>query len=71
MACPSCAYGKKGHGDARLHPAGSQEVLGVIPPGEGLATIEKIAINAVMAGCLPEYLPVVINAGNAMLDKTV
>ncbi|MEI6987475.1 MAG: hypothetical protein WCK65_15250 [Rhodospirillaceae bacterium] len=34
------------------------EVVGVISPGEGVATIEKIAINAVMAGCYPEYLPV-------------
>ena len=46
------------------------EVLGVISPGEGVATIEKVAINAVMAGCLPEYLPVVITAVEAMLDKT-
>ena len=45
-----------------------QEVLGVMPPGEGVATIEKIAINAAMAGCLPEYLPVVITAVEAMLD---
>ena len=30
------------------------EVVGVVPPGEGVATIEKIAINAVMAGCRPE-----------------
>ena len=45
-----------------------QESLGVISPGEGVATIEKIAINAVMAGCLPQYLPVVITAVEAMLD---
>jgi hypothetical protein len=32
-------------------------VLGVIPPLNGIATIEKIAANAVMAGCLPEYFP--------------
>lgn len=47
-----------------------KEVLGVIPPGEGVATVEKIAINAVMAGCLPEYLPVVLTAVEAMLDPT-
>lgn len=46
------------------------EVLGVVPPGEGVATIEKVAINAAMAGCLPEYLPVVITAVEAMLDST-
>lgn len=44
------------------------EVIGIVPPGEGIATIEKIAINAVMAGCKPEYLPVVITAVEAMLD---
>jgi hypothetical protein len=44
------------------------EVIGVVPPGEGVATIEKIAINAVMAGCKPEYLPVVITSLEAMLD---
>ena len=36
--------------------------LGVIPPLNGVATIEKIAANAVMAGCLPEYFPLVIAA---------
>jgi hypothetical protein len=44
------------------------EVVGVIPPGEGIATIEKIAINAVMAGCKPEYMPIVVTAVEAMLD---
>ena len=39
-----------------------QEVLGEIPPYGGIATIEKLAINSVMAGCLPEYFPVVIAA---------
>ncbi|MFH1486130.1 MAG: hypothetical protein ABIH46_08670 [Chloroflexota bacterium] len=43
------------------------EVVGVIPPANGAATIEKIAINAVMAGCLPEYLPVVLAAFQAVL----
>ncbi len=46
------------------------EVIGVVSPGEGIATVEKIAINAVMAGCLPEYLPVVITAVEAMVDET-
>lgn len=44
-----------------------QEVIGVVSPGECLATVEKIAINAVMAGCLPEYLPVVVTAVQAMV----
>lgn len=45
-----------------------QEVLGEIPPYNGVATIEKLAINSVMAGCLPQYFPVVIAAVEAMLD---
>jgi len=44
------------------------EIVGLIPPGDGIATIEKIAINAVMAGCLPEHLPVIIAGIEAMLD---
>ena len=46
----------------------SQEELGEIPPYGGVATIEKLAINSVMAGCLPEYFPVVIAAVEACLD---
>ncbi|MDO8567880.1 MAG: hypothetical protein Q7R57_04110 [Dehalococcoidales bacterium] len=42
------------------------EVIASIAPLEGEATIEKIAINAVMAGCKPEYMPVVIAAVEAM-----
>src|SRR3712207_2916813 len=43
-----------------------EEVVGVLAPRQGEATVEKIAINAVMAGCLPEYLPVVIAAVEAV-----
>src|SRR5439155_13023027 len=45
-----------------------EEVIGIIPPKWAPATIEKIAINAVMAGCLPEYLPVVIAAVEAICE---
>jgi thiol-disulfide isomerase/thioredoxin len=43
-----------------------QEVVAVMPPNMGEATVEKIAINAVMAGCKPEYLPVVLTAVEAI-----
>lgn len=46
------------------------DVIGKIPPRNGIATLEKIAINCVMAGCLPEYLPVVVSAIQAMLDES-
>ena len=47
-----------------------QEVLGLVPPALATATVEKIAINAVMAGCKPEYLPVVLAAVEAVLDES-
>ena len=46
-----------------------QEVIGLITPALAPATVEKIAINAVMAGCKPEYLPVVLAAVEAVLDE--
>jgi len=44
------------------------EVIGTVPPDYGECSIEKIAVNAVMAGCKPEYLPVVITAVEAALQ---
>ena len=41
-------------------------VLCDLPPGYGLATVEKIAINAAMAGALPEQMPVIIGAVKAV-----
>ncbi|MEP4195513.1 MAG: redoxin domain-containing protein [Aliishimia sp.] len=43
-----------------------QDVVATVAPNMGEATVEKIAINAVMAGCKPEYLPVVIAAVEAV-----
>jgi len=43
-----------------------QEIVAIAPPDLVELTIEKIAINAVMAGCLPEYLPWVIAAVEAI-----
>jgi hypothetical protein len=45
------------------------EVLGEVEPLKGLATLEKVAANAVMAGCRPEYLPVVLAAVECVLDE--
>ena len=44
------------------------QVVATLAPGLGLATVEKIAINAVMAGCQPEALPVLIAAVEAISD---
>jgi hypothetical protein len=43
--------------------------FGVVPPAMGAATLLNIAINAVMAGCLPAYLRVVVAAIEAVLEK--
>lgn len=44
------------------------QVVAALPPAGGEATVEKIAVNCVMAGCRPDYLPVVNAAIEAMAD---
>ena len=44
------------------------EIVGTEPTKGRVITAEKVAINAVMAGCLPEYLPVVLAAVEAMSE---
>jgi hypothetical protein len=43
-------------------------VLGMVAPRAGVATVEAVAANAVMAGCTPDHFPVVIAAVQAVLD---
>ncbi|MFC1929198.1 hypothetical protein ACFLWC_06510 [Chloroflexota bacterium] len=45
------------------------EVVGVLQPSGAGATVEKIAINAVMAGCLAEHMPIVLAAIEALADE--
>ncbi len=45
------------------------EVIGYVTPANSVATVEKIAVNAVMAGARPEYLPVIIAAMEGLTDK--
>ena len=44
----------------------SDEVVALIPPNLVEGSVEKVAVNAVMAGCRPEYLPVVLAALEAI-----
>jgi hypothetical protein len=44
------------------------EIIGRVPPDNVECSIEKLAINAVMAGCKPEYFPTVIAAVEAALQ---
>ncbi len=41
------------------------EIVAIVPPDLAECTVEKVAVNAVMAGCRPEYLPVVLTAVEA------
>jgi len=50
-------------GTARDH----DDVIGSIPPAMEVATVRSVAVHALMAGCRPEYLPVVIAATELML----
>ncbi|MDP6278225.1 MAG: hypothetical protein QGI11_06915 [Nitrospinota bacterium] len=57
--------------DALLRAGGlpADDVLGEIAPNYGAATGEKVAINAVMAGCAPEHMPLVVSGVRIMADK--
>src|SRR5829696_2494948 len=46
-----------------------QDVVAEVPPYGGAATVEKVAINAVMAGCPPETLPIVLAAVEAACSE--
>ncbi|MFB3887449.1 MAG: hypothetical protein ACE144_19700 [Thermodesulfobacteriota bacterium] len=45
-----------------------EEVVAVLDPMKGQATVSKIAANAVMAGCRPEYMPILIAAVQIVAD---
>jgi hypothetical protein len=49
-------------------PHAVDHIVAELPPRGGLATIEKIAANAVMAGCHPDYFPVIVTAVEAMAE---
>jgi hypothetical protein len=47
---------------------GADEVLGVLLPDSRAATVWSVAVNGVMAGCKPEYMPVLVALVEAMAD---
>lgn len=47
----------------------SDELVALVPPNLSECTVEKVAINSVMAGCRPEYLPVVMTAVEAVCTE--
>jgi hypothetical protein len=53
-----------------LGNAPADRLLGAMPPLWRLATLEKLAVNAVMAGCEPAYFPLIVAAVQAMLEPS-
>jgi hypothetical protein len=47
------------------------DVVGLFAPGFGVGTVEKIAANAVMAGCRPEQMPVIMAMVDCVLDPSI
>ena len=47
-----------------------EDIVALIPPDLAPCSVEKVAINAVMAGCKPEYLPVVLAGVEAVCTQT-
>jgi hypothetical protein len=56
--------------DAMVKASGlpADHAVGIFEPGYCIGTVEKIAANAVMAGCRPEAMPIVIAAAECLLD---
>jgi hypothetical protein len=52
-------------------PFSPDEVLGLLPPSMNPVTPEKVAINAVMAGCAPDFFPVILAAVDGLLDENL
>ena len=44
------------------------EMLGVLPPRMGAATVWKVAVNGVMSGCRPEYMPILLAIAEIVAD---
>lgn len=49
-------------------PISRDAIIGELDPLKGVASVEKIAINAVMAGCRPDYFPIVLAAVQAIAE---
>ena len=48
----------------------ADDLVALLPPRKGRATVEVIVVNAIMAGCRPEYMPVLIAAVEGVTDPS-
>ncbi len=49
---------------------GADEIIGEVPPALEVASVRGVAVHAVMAGCLPEYMPVILAGLEAILENS-
>jgi len=49
-------------------PRQADDVIGVMLPDRRTATVWSVAVNGVMAGCKPEYMPILVALAEAMAD---
>ncbi|HKA40445.1 MAG TPA: hypothetical protein VKF40_00515 [Burkholderiales bacterium] len=54
----------------RFTDRGPEEVIGICPPANREATVWNVAVNGVMAGCRPEYMPILLAAVEAVCDPS-
>ena len=52
----------------KITPHRSDHIFGILPPDGRPASVWSIAVNGVMAGCRPEYMPILVALVQAMLD---
>lgn len=52
----------------RFTDRNADDVLGVVLPDNRAATVWSVAVNGVMAGCRPEYMPILVALAEAMVD---
>jgi hypothetical protein len=59
--------------DAMLAASGHEgdDVIGLFAPGFGIGTVEKIAANAVMSGCRPDMMPVILAMMDCILEPSI
>ncbi|MBM4405525.1 MAG: hypothetical protein FJ039_04975 [Chloroflexi bacterium] len=59
--------------DAMVAASGRKgdEIVGTFDPGFGIGTVEKITVNAVMAGCKPQVMPVILAMAECILDPLI
>ena len=57
--------------DRRPPAAPADDVVGLFAPGLGIGTVRKIAANAVMAGCAPEVMPLVLATMECILEPSI